>query len=369
MAAHRHEVSWLHSTVAYCKGRMADPSIYDICHDLGVLRALRRWFSGKGVIFLFHRVGDADRALAPMFVSPESLENAIIEVRRFGWEIVSLDEAYGRLLNDRPKTNPFVCFTFDDGYRDNYELALPIFRRHQAPFCVYIATGLIDNSINPWWSALETLVTNHSEIDLRLDDGSEMRLPAHDGAEKKASYWALWDLAFPDLSRMPAVFERLYDTYGITAAAEAKRIAMTWNEVRQLASDPLATIGAHTVSHPILTKLNEDQAIEEIARGRDRLEQELGRKIDHFAYPFGFLGSREIRITRTLGFKTAVTTREGNLFREHGDQPYCLPRRNVEQQNTTSRFIRNSLWGVDSLKSVMRRRHRMVTESLWRSES
>ena len=176
----------------------------------------------------------------------------IIEVRRAGWEIISLDDAYRRLA-DGATAKPFVCFTFDDGYRDNYELALPIFRRHEAPFCVYVATGLIDHSVNPWWSALDFLVSEQAEIRLSLDDGSEKRFAARTHSEKEACYRALWDLAFPNLSRAPAVFERLYDSYRISPTAEARRVAMTWEQVKEMSRDPLVTIGAHTVSHPILT--------------------------------------------------------------------------------------------------------------------
>ena len=90
--------------------------------------------------------------------------------------------------------------------------------------------------------------------------------------------------------------------------------------------------------------------MDEIVQGRDRLQRELGRTIEHFAYPFGILGIREIRMAARLGFKTAVTTCSGNLFGIHRHQSHCLPRRNVGHQSCTSRFIRDGLWGADIMK-------------------
>ncbi|MGA7425085.1 MAG: polysaccharide deacetylase family protein, partial [Rhodoplanes sp.] len=102
-----------------------------------------------------------------------------------------------------------------------------------------------------------------------------------------------------------------------------------WDELRKLSSNPLVTIGAHTVNHHSLADLNEDRALAETIDVRRRLTGELGIAADHFAYPFGSskaCGSREFEFAARAGYSTAVTTRRGNIFPRHAAHLTALPR-------------------------------------------
>jgi peptidoglycan/xylan/chitin deacetylase (PgdA/CDA1 family) len=108
-----------------------------------------------------------------------------------------------------------------------------------------------------------------------------------------------------------------------------KELCMDWQELAGFAADPLLTIGAHTVNHPILTKLDDKAVRAELENSRNVIEAALGVRPEHLAYPVGdnsAAGPREFRIAREVGFKTAVTTRPGVVFRRHAEHLTALPR-------------------------------------------
>ena len=104
---------------------------------------------------------------------------------------------------------------------------------------------------------------------------------------------------------------------------------MSWEELAELAADPLVTIGAHTVNHPMLAKLPEKAVRSELDMSRSVIEAALGMRPEHLSYPVGdrtSAGPREFAIAAELGFKTAVTTRPGVLFRGTAAHLTALPR-------------------------------------------
>jgi peptidoglycan/xylan/chitin deacetylase (PgdA/CDA1 family) len=124
---------------------------------------------------------------------------------------------------------------------------------------------------------------------------------------------------------------------------------MSWEELGRLAADPLVTIGAHTVNHVMLAKTPERQARAEMAMSRSVIEASLGMRPDHLSYPVGdptSAGPREFRIAAELGFKTAVTTRPGVLFPEHGQHLTALPRISLNGEHQQPRYVRVLLSGA-----------------------
>jgi peptidoglycan/xylan/chitin deacetylase (PgdA/CDA1 family) len=117
---------------------------------------------------------------------------------------------------------------------------------------------------------------------------------------------------------------------------------MEWREIGELARDPLVTIGAHTVNHPMLAKASEGQVSAELKMSRSVIEAALGRAPEHLAYPYGdpsTAGRREFRIAAELGYKTAVTARPGVLFAEHADHLTALPRISLNGGYQDMRYI------------------------------
>jgi peptidoglycan/xylan/chitin deacetylase (PgdA/CDA1 family) len=123
---------------------------------------------------------------------------------------------------------------------------------------------------------------------------------------------------------------------------------MNWEEIAELAADPLVTVGAHTVNHPMLAKLPDKTARSEMDLSRSVIEAALTKRPEHLAFPLGdrvAAGPREFKMASELGFKTAVTSRPGVLFPEHRERLTALPRISLGGQYQRLRYVRVLLSG------------------------
>lgn len=317
---------------------------------LGLDRALAPRTRGRGVILTFHHVRpDALSRLpenAGLSITPDFLEAMLLLLRRLDYEIIPLD-ALAAMLVDPAPARPVAVLTFDDGYRDNRDFALPVLRRHGAPFTLFACAGFAERTAPLWWLDLEEAVLKLERIRLELP-GGDFEARATDPASKLALlrrlYWRLRECDEPTLQ---ATVIRLAREAGVDQAARIAALCMDWDELRDFAAEPLATIGAHTLSHPRLAKLGEDEARVEIAGSRDRILAELGIDARHFAYPVGDPGSagpRDHALAREAGFATAVTTVPGVL--KPGVAPHALPRLSVNGLFQQERYLRALISGV-----------------------
>lgn len=291
--------------------------------------AVRPLYAGIGCIFALHRVaGKSETARVGnvmMEIAPEDLQKLIEEVLGRGYDIVALDDVH-QILNGQRKNKRFAAFTFDDGYLDNYTLARPIFARYKAPFAVYIATSFVSNTNALWWYRLEHLVLHRRQLAFSHDSKRfEFDLSSAQAKEKAFDAIATTIRQFGTAERR-SFLENLFA--GETDFTKTN-LMMNWNQVKELASDPQITIGAHTVGHYDLNKLTDAEALHEITESRRIIAERTGCKVEHFSYPFGgrnAVGRREFDLLKSSGFKTGVTTRTANIFPEHRIHQECLPR-------------------------------------------
>ena len=298
-------------------------------------RLLAGRYGGLGVILTLHHVRLAtDRVFAEnrlLEITPGFLEGVLRLLRSLDYDIIPIDQVKKRLETDG-SARRFAVLTFDDGYRDTRDYALPILKRYDAPFAVYAVPGFADRTTPLWWLDLEDAVRARDTIDMDIA-GRRFVHPTRTPAEKIAGfrrlYWALRALGDPEASHLVATMAA---DAGIDTIGRVARLCMDWSELRDLARDPLATIGAHSLSHPRLKTLPDAEAQREIIASKSRVEQELGRPIRHFAYPVGDVtsaGVRDFAFARAAGFETAVTTRPGTLVAEHALHLTALPRLSV----------------------------------------
>jgi peptidoglycan/xylan/chitin deacetylase (PgdA/CDA1 family) len=300
----------------------------------GAHRLLAPYTEGVGLIFTLHQVrpeADAARPFAPnriLEVTPDFLEAVLDQVRDAGLDVITLDEAAARLASGGGKR--FVCFTFDDGYRDNFQYAYPMFKARGLPFTLYVPTNYPDGKGELWWLALEQAVREASDEIVVMRDGETWRLPTKTIADKEKSFEEIyWWLRALDEDAQRRAIRALAEAHDIDLAAQCRDLIMTWDELRTMATDPLVTLGAHTKDHFALAKLSETDAMGQMVGSADRIEQELGFRPAHFAYPYGDPGSagpRDFALAQKAGFKTAVTTRKGMLFPGHAEHLTALPR-------------------------------------------
>lgn len=312
----------------------------------GVHTMLKPVCAGVGMIFMLHHVRPARVAgFQPnrhLEITPEFLRKTLAHVRAEGIDIVSLDEFHHRLLAG-DTSRRFACFTFDDGYRDNRDFALPVMRECDAPFTVYATTDFAAGRGRLWWIALEELLTQQSSIDVDFG-GEAQRLACATVAEKQAAFGLLHDRLrqVPGPLAAATAVSALCRRHGIDDEAISARLCLSFDELRSFASDPLVTIGAHTLTHGNLAKAEPATARLEMGRSREILEAELDTPVMHFAYPYGdrdAAGPREFVLAADLGFKTAVTTRPGMIFSENVAHPHALPRLSLNGHYQDERML------------------------------
>jgi len=310
---------------------------------------------GVGVIFMLHQVTPAAaNPFSPnriLRITPDFLENVVDRVRDSGFDVVSLDEAHWR-MTEGAFERPFAAFTFDDGYRDNYQYAYPIFKKRDLPFTIYVPSDYADGRGDLWWLALERVINDVDELQVRMD-GEIRRFICRSTAEKEQTYHAIyWWLRQIDEKEARAVVRELCRGIGFDSSELGRELLMTWDEIRSFCYDPIVTIGAHTVSHYALAKLSAAEARHEIEAGARRIENELGRRPLHLSYPYGAeesAGPREFQIAKELGFKTAVTTRKGSIHADHGQFLTALPRVSLNGDYQDERYLSVFLSGAPFL--------------------
>jgi peptidoglycan/xylan/chitin deacetylase (PgdA/CDA1 family) len=294
---------------------------------------LRPIFAGAGAIFMLHHVrprrAGAFQPNHHIEIEPEFLRAMLSHLRARGIDIVTPDELHQRLF-EQNFSRRFACFTLDDGYRDNRDHALPVFREFDAPCTVYAASDFAEGTGRLWWVALERAVANASLIEVEIG-GTAERLDASTPAAKQAAFDRLhdWLRALPGEHDVRREISALCRRHGVDETAICRELCMSWDELKSFADDPLVTIGAHTITHCNLAKQSEEVALHELTASRDRIEEKLDRPVLHLAYPYGdrcAAGPREFALAQSAGFKTAVTTRPGMIFPESAGYLTALQR-------------------------------------------
>ena len=315
--------------------------------------AFKPFVAGVGAILTLHHVRpprpgrfQPNRLLE---VTPRFLSRVVKALRRSRVDIVSLDEMHRR-MTEADFSRRFVCLTFDDGYRDTLRWAYPILKEAGLPFAVYVPTSFPDRLGELWWLVLEAVIARNVRIGLVID-GRDRKFDCRTVAEKRALYDELywWLRARPTEKEMLGVVRSLAAYYHVDIAAFCDELCMSWPELAELAADPLVTIGAHTVNHPMLAKLSKEAARSEMDLSRSVIEAALAVRPEHLSYPIGdktSAGAREFAIAAELGFKTAVTTRPGVLFRQHNQCMTALPRISLNGEYQRMRYVRVLLSGT-----------------------
>ena len=261
-------------------------------------------------MLIFHRVLPEPDALFPDEIDASRFDELCGWLK--GWfNMLSLDDAVARIKTGTLPARA-ACITFDDGYADNHNVALPILQRHGLTATFFVATGFLDGG--RMWN--DTVIES-----VRLTPLSRLQLGGPLGArfsnvlvstikEKSAAIQAIIDqLKYKPVVERAALTEQIAQLSQVRPSTD---LMMTSAEVRALRHAGMQ-IGAHTVSHPILATLDRSTAHAEIAESKNTLESLLGERVGLFAYPNGKpevdYNSESADIVRGLGFDAAVSTR------------------------------------------------------------
>lgn len=251
-----------------------------------------------------------------------------------------------------------AAVTFDDGYRDGLTLALPILERYHIPATIFVTTGFLDGRARLWWRELEAFIQTSEKLKFCWK-GRDFNYPLTTHQLKERCFQELTEI-FQSLC--PTAINKLLNIVQQSSGCHQQSTVqmLSWSELEELAKHPLITLGAHTVHHPALSFQTSEVVREELYQSREELAQRVGRKISHFAYPFGGpqqVSPREMNIVKELGFSSACITYFGHILRKYSLYQHGLPRINVDWNDTLSTFARK-LTGFDALiYSAIKRNH------------
>lgn len=255
---------------------------------LGLNAVARRCRSWRGLLVLnYHRIGHAEGSLFDWDLWSATAEQFEVQVAHLKthFDVISGDDL-DRARQDR--RGRFVMITFDDGYRDNYEFAFPILRSLGATATFFITTGFLDQSQLAWWDEVAWMVRTSDRSGISGNEWMHEDVPFDEPGRNEAVQRLLRTYKQLAGSQTEAYLQFLADATGSgrAPAALADEIWMTWDMVRDMRRDGMS-IGGHTLTHPVLAKLDAQAQEHEIARCKQRIETELGEPITAFSYPVG----------------------------------------------------------------------------------
>ena len=304
-----------------------------VCEQYPMLTSLSRkeWQDkgALGLVYMLHHVASKNPNGIPtnedLKVSPTYLEKVIIKYRKKDFDFISLDELSEIISSNKKQEKPFIAFTIDDGYLDNYTKALPIFERHKVPFAIFVATDFIDQKAILWWDVIEKLILKNDSITV-----GDMDFPCHTFQEKWDAFRILREkiLRF-DQTKLEEELRNIFNHYDIDWYAPIRHQAMSWEQITNISQHPLCTIGGNTVSHLALNKLDDNKFHREIAEGIAKLQEVIGKPVYHFAYPYGSpheIGEREYKLISEYHFKTVFSSYGGCITEGNKQNTTHLPR-------------------------------------------
>ena len=287
------------------------------------------------LVLCYHRVNDTGH---PFFDgTPTALFRRQMHVLREGFAVFFLDELVERAARGEVPANA-IAITFDDGYRDNYTNAFPILRELSLPATIFLVTDALDDNRLIWHDRVFDAF-HRTRVPRLAFDGTEV--PLTDLAEKhEALATVLAVLRSSAPSKRDETIDSLLERLGVASPPREGWDKLTWDHVREMNEHGIR-FGAHTLDHPILSRVSEDEARRQIRDSKARIESELGATITAFAYPNGRaldFDTGTKRILNEEGFRSAVTTVDG--ANDAGSDPLALRR--------------VGMWGNDPYLSAIR---------------
>jgi len=262
-------------------------------------------------ILMYHHVTDRDEVFLPHVTA--RVFGGQMEYLKKEYLVRDLDELMEMVGRGEKIPARSVAITFDDGYEDVYLYAFPVLKRYDLPSTVFVSTGFIDSDRLPWTDELGFLFKETAATGLEIEIGGRReRFSFRDEAERlgvfrevKNQLKVLYEPERADL------FERIKGELAVTESNPVR--ILTTPQIREMAEAGIS-FGAHTVHHPILTKISPRRAQEEITESKSCLEGIIGQEVKGFCYPNG--GEDDFNdviksMVQHAGYRFGCTTMEG----------------------------------------------------------
>lgn len=277
----------------------------------GLRGIYRPFLRNTATVFLLHRFSDPDRRYGGH--DPAHLRRCLGWLRDHDVPIVSLDRLVSGCLGDGEVPPGAVCFTVDDAYDDFFRVGLPVFAEYECPVTVFVPTGFVDGDCWLWWDRIEYVLrrTGRRRLPTPVGDSSPLSI-GDEGERRRAARLLRGELQRVPEERRERALERLSDTADVPLPEDPppEYRPMSWDQIRE-AETGTARFAPHSVTHPVLSMISDDELEDEVVGSWSRLQGEVERPVPVFGYPLGpdwAFGEREERAVRDAGLVAAVST-------------------------------------------------------------
>jgi len=304
----------------------------------------------RGVILMYHRVAELSTDPWALSVTPQHFGEHLDVIRKRTSPLKVGD--LGRAVERGEVLPSSVAVTFDDGYSDNFYNARPLLQRFDVPATIFLATSFLGSKREYWWDDLDRLFlqpgTLPPQLRLTLNEKEEIwdlggaadysnadfqpnrswRTEQPSPGMRQELYRSIWQT----MQRMPAedqdgIIAALVDWAGVPSGARPGCRPMTIDEVVELAQTGLIEVGAHTMTHPVLSAIAPDRQRDEIQRSKARVEEITRCAVPSFAYPYGDVSEVSVDALKDAGLRAACTTKPGCV--QADADPLRMPRMHV----------------------------------------
>jgi peptidoglycan/xylan/chitin deacetylase (PgdA/CDA1 family) len=316
---------------------------------LGLIALLERAAAARGAglaVFTYHRIAEpsADPFYAPVIsATPEAFREQVNWLRDH-FRLVTLSQLIAKLESGSSWSQLTVLLTFDDGYRDNFDVAAPILRECGVPATFFICTSLLESPGLPWWDQVAYIMNMADARRLTLArsraDGAPPVIIDLEHMSRSAAIMTVIGLVLEEaIPEKEWFLDQLAEQAGVAVEHHrlGRELFMSWDQLRQLAdSGAELSIGSHTHGHPNLGKLDDASQRDELARSKQLLESHINREVDALAYPFGGVGSYTARtkaLAAEAGYRIAFSGR-GHINRPGELDRYEMDRLKISLPDT-----------------------------------
>jgi len=294
-----------------------------------IFSAAHRFFPPAAVILSYHSILEepelTDHILG--ISQPRAAFDAHMEALARHFSPVKVEDIGQFAGSGRQLPPRAVAVTFDDGFADNYEVALPVLSKYGIPATFYIMVDSVENGTLPWYCRVR-FAFNTTRVPRWCSPDGKRTYDLTVLEERNAARAAAWDRGAALTRTAQQAFVGMVEKALEIEPVKAKRgFMMDWEQVRLLKKAG-HTIGGHTLSHPNVAQVSQSEAQSEIMGCKKRLEEEVGAPVEHFSYPHPALNphwsKQTLEITREAGFKSAALTTPGPVHA--GDDPLAMKR-------------------------------------------
>ena len=304
---------------------------------------IKKSLTGSQVVIVhYHRISPpAEHEWLMTPVSPQSFERQVRYLQR-NFEIMPL-ETLVSCLRDQTLPKNSAAITLDDGYKDNYTYAYPILQKYRVPATIFLITGHIGSAELFWWDKVQ-YVFRHTRVSRLELDSTVNHLSSTQRHQRTGSHFTT-ELTNMSHQKKILLLDKMISSAGVAIPTDlAKQVILSAEDIKEMASKGI-DFGAHTVTHPNLTRESEQEARHEIVRSKKHVEEFAGKECTLFAYPLGAFNGQVERIVAQSGYVAAVTSKPGWITAS--TDPYQLGRIGVTDDFDQFQVVLSTLWKVN----------------------